>query len=185
MEPTDDLSDDSPTEPAAVPPPIPSEPTTGAALGKVSTILAWLALPLVVASTVLFLLPVDRRGVQQCGSPTVFLLKATADKPLVDTSGKPLNGWSTSELKHAYERRCSVLVSRRAVPAGGLLVGFWIVAVIAALLAWATRRSLRIRARQEQTRCGLWSCGPRFGHFGTGRLIDQPVGRTTSFGRSM
>ena len=160
MEPTDDLTDGPATETAAAPPPPPNDPTgdgagssgeppAGAGLAKVSAVLAWLALPLLVASAVLFLLPVESPGVQRCGSPAVFLLKATADKPLVDTNGKPLNGWNTKELRHAYSNRCSKQVARRAVPAGGLLVGFWFVALAAALLGWATRRSLRIRARQE------------------------------------
>jgi hypothetical protein len=161
MEPTDDLTDDPATDPAEAPPSGPNEPTNddaaptddppaGSGLTRASTVLAWLALPLLVASAVLFLLPVSSPGVQQCGSPAVFLLKATSDKPLVDTSGKPLNGWNTKELRQAYRHRCSVLVARRAVPAGGLLVGFWVVAIAATLLSWATRRSLRIRARQEQ-----------------------------------
>lgn len=160
MEPTDDHSDDPAAESAEAPPsPLndpghatvvpPDDPTTGSGLGKAATVSAWLALPLLVASALLFTLPVDSPGVQQCGSPAVFLLKATSDKPLFDTNGKPLNGWNTKELKRANDRRCSKQVARRAVPAGALLVGFWVVALVAALLGWATRRSLRIRARQE------------------------------------
>lgn len=164
MEPTDEPSDDPSDDPAAksadASSPEPNDPgstavetpddaPTGAGLGKAATVLAWLALPLLVGSALLFTLPVDSPGVQQCGSPAVFLLKATSDKPLFDTSGKPLHGWNTMELKRAYGHRCSRQVARRAVPAGGLLVAFWVVALVAVLLSWATRRSLRIQARQE------------------------------------
>jgi hypothetical protein len=150
MEPTDDVTDDPVTGPAIDHPEPTDDPPVGTGLTKASTVLAWLALPLLVASAVLFLLPVSSPGVQHCGSPAVFLLKATSDKPLFDTSGKPLNGWNTKELHRAHDHRCSVLVSHRAVPAGALLVAFWVVALAATLLSWATRRSLRIRFRQAQ-----------------------------------
>ena len=171
MEPINEEADDLPIMPTATtssprdddalpPDDPPDESPTATGVGKAATVLAWLALPLLAASAVLFTLPVDSPGVQQCGSPAVFLLKATSDKPLFDTNGKPLNGWNAKELKRAYERRCSKQVARRAVPAGIALVAFWVVALVAALLGWATRRALRIRINQD-LRDAAYESAPR------------------------
>ncbi len=114
---------------------------------KVSTPLGWLALAVIVASAVLFTLPVANPGVQDCGAPAWFLLQAKVDRPLVTTNGKPINGWGKARLEKANAQRCSVRVSQRAVPAGILLAVFWVLALAALILTWSGRRSLRRRLR--------------------------------------
>jgi hypothetical protein len=109
----------------------------------VARVLAWAALPLLVASVALFLLPVTNPQVQHCGSPAVFLLRATADKSLINDDGTALHGWTQAQLDASWKHRCSVRVAARAVPAGGLLVAFWAVAGGALVTGWIGRRRLR------------------------------------------
>lgn len=159
MEPTADPNDGSDdrfrddveaatARPAAPPGTSPTTHTGG--LRKAATVLAWCALPLLLSSALLFTIPVQNPGVQHCGSPAVFLLKATSDRPLIDDDGKPVNGWDRAQLRAADAQRCSKVVARRAVPAGGLLIAFWVVAFWSVLLGWAAGRTRRIEARQAR-----------------------------------
>ncbi|MBS1847919.1 MAG: hypothetical protein JST73_06530 [Actinobacteria bacterium] len=100
-------------------------------------------LVVLAVSALLFLLPVVNPGVQDCGSPAVFLLHAKGDRPLVDSGGDPINGWGKARLARADAHRCSRQVARRAIPAGGLLVGFWVLVPVAAMIGWSGRRAFR------------------------------------------
>lgn len=171
MQPNDDLSA---TPPAAVP----------SRRLRVATILAWLALPVLAASALLFVLPVDNPGVQNCGSPVVYLLKAKPDRPLVNNDGTPINGWSTARLKAADAHRCAVTVPRRAVPAAILLLAFWVIAAVALIIRWVDRATLRACARSEDSSPPTPESSPEAP--GEEPTDDgQPVGRTTSSGGPM
>lgn len=115
---------------------------------RVATILAWVSLPLLAASALLFLLPVSNPGVEHCGSPIVSLLQAQPDRPLINADGTAINGWGPKRLEQAQAQSCEHRVAQRAVPAGILLVSFWVVAGVALLLHWVerTRQRARIRA---------------------------------------
>lgn len=114
---------------------------------RTATVLVGVALTALAVSAVLFLVPVKNPGVQQCGPPAVFLLQATSDRPLVDNEGSLINGWDADEdadrIRSAQDNRCSARVADRAVPAGILLVVFWVVTVVAVVIGWTGRRSLR------------------------------------------
>ena len=112
-----------------------------------STILAWMLPVLLVASLVVFALPVSSPGVQHCGAPGLFLLHGKTDAALYTPAGKPLHGWDLAELKHAYAHRCSHQVARRAIPAGVLFLGSILVGLIAVTLAWTARRTMRVRLK--------------------------------------
>ncbi len=112
---------------------------------RAATPIAAVALVALAASAILFTLPVTNPGVQRCGAPAMFLLKATSNKPLVDAEGKPINGWNTAQLRRADSHRCSKQVADRAVPAGMLLAGFWLLALVSVGLVLAGRWSLRRR----------------------------------------
>lgn len=122
---------------------------------RVASALMALGLATLVASAVLFTVPVTSPGVQHCGSPAWFLLHAESNRPLVDTEGDAINGWNNTQLRHAYANRCSVQVARRAVPAGILLGGFWIVVLGAFLIGWNGRRSLHRNQPGRTTRIGV------------------------------
>lgn len=102
-----------------------------------------LSLVALAASAILFSLPVANAGVQDCGAPVTYLLGAKSNAPLVYSDGTAINGWTNARLKKAYESRCSVLVGRRAIPAGLLLSGFWVLALGGVILGWTGRRAVR------------------------------------------
>lgn len=110
---------------------------------RAATILMVPALLAFVGSAALFLVPVTNPGVQQCGPPAWFLLQAETNQALVTDDGKPLHGWDDARLRQAHDDRCSVQVADRAVPAGILLVTFWVLALAAVILGWTGRRALR------------------------------------------
>ncbi len=110
---------------------------------RAATVLTVPALLALAASAALFLVPVTNPGVQDCGSPGWFLLQARADRPLVTDGGSPLHGWDQARLRQAHHDRCSAQVSARAVPAGVLLVVFWVLALVAVVIGWSGRRGLR------------------------------------------
>ncbi|HET8931069.1 MAG TPA: hypothetical protein VFN21_10470 [Acidimicrobiales bacterium] len=110
---------------------------------RVATVLMVPALLALVGSAVLFLVPVTNPGVQQCGPPAWFLLQAGTNASLVTDEGKPLHGWDDARLRQAQDDRCSAQVADRAVPAGILLVTFWVLALVAVVLGWTGRRALR------------------------------------------
>jgi len=110
---------------------------------RAATVLTIPALLAVAASAALFLLPVTNPGVQDCGSPAWFLLQAHTDRPLVTDEGSPLHGWDKARLRQAHDDRCSAQVADRAVPAGVLLLVFWVLALVAIVVGWTGRRSLR------------------------------------------
>ncbi len=170
MQPIDDLSA---TPPAATP----------SRRLRIATILAWLALPLLAASALLFFLPVKSPGVQNCGSPVVYLLKAKPDRSLINDDGTAINGWSTARLKVAQKQRCAVIVPRRAIPAAILLLAFWLIAAAALLLRWVDRASLRARARSVASTPPTPASPPTAPEEESDD--DQPVGRTTSSGGPM
>lgn len=120
-------------------------PSTPPTKVRIATVLAWTALVLLAASAILFTLPVSNPGVQKCGSPGWFLLRATSNAPLFTTEGKPIHGWTEAQLRHADTHRCSTQVANRAVPAGLLLAAFWLVALAALILYLIGRRQLRRR----------------------------------------
>lgn len=123
----------------------PSGPTN--ARVRTATILSGIALATLAASALLFLLPVTNPGVQSCGAPAVFLLGATSDRPLVDSDGNLINGWDAEadrdRIQAAQDDPCSSRVARRAVPAGVLLAGFWVLTPTAVIIGWSGRRALR------------------------------------------
>lgn len=161
----------------------PPAPAPGRRL-RVATILAWLALPVLAASALLFFLPVSSPGVQSCGSPVVYLLKAKPDRSLVNDDGTPINGWSTARLKVAQEQRCAVVVPRRAVPAAILLLAFWLIAAAALIIRWVDRASLRARDRSAGSSSPTPDPPPAVPEEEPA-ADDQPVGRTTSSGGPM
>lgn len=110
---------------------------------RTATVLTIPALLALAASAALFLVPVANPGVQDCGSPAWFLLQARADRPLVTDEGGPLHGWGQARLRQAHQDRCSAQVATRAVPAGALLVVFWVLALVAVVIGWNGRRGLR------------------------------------------
>lgn len=115
---------------------------------RTATVLSVPALAALAVSAVLFLVPVTNPDVQDCGSPAVFLLRATSDRPLVEQDGTAINGWTKTRIQKAYDNRCSSRVADRAVPAGVALIVFWILGLVAAAIAWSGRRALR-RARRN------------------------------------
>ncbi len=129
--------------------------STGNARTTTATVLAGVALGALVASALLFLLPVSNPGVQNCGAPAGFLLRATSDRPLVDGDGNLINGWDADEdrdrIERAQDGRCSRRVARRAVPAGGFLSAFWVLTPAAVLVGWSGRRALRRTAPDRPT----------------------------------
>ena len=127
------------TEPTA-----PSFRRTARRLVTLSTVLAAFAPFLLVASVVLFALPVTNPRVQNCGSPGIFLVRGTLDTPLVSDAGKAINNWNNNQLRAAYDRRCSKVTAARAVPAGALFVAFLVVGLVGALISWRARRSLSL-----------------------------------------
>lgn len=118
---------------------------------RAATILAVPALLALAASAALFVVPVTNPGVQDCGSPAWFLLRAQTDRPLIESDGTGINGWKTARLQKAHDDRCSVQVARRAVPAGSLLVVFWVLGGFAIVLGWTGRRSLRRTSMVQRT----------------------------------
>ena len=110
---------------------------------RATSVVMVFALAALAISAVLFLLPVSNPQVQSCGSPARFLLGAQPDATMVSADGTPIHGWDRKQIQHAYDNRCSVRVGRRAVPAGILLVSFWVLVVVAVVLGWNGRRSLR------------------------------------------
>lgn len=116
---------------------------------RTATILGGIAIAALVVSAVLFTVPVTNPGVQHCGAPVGFLLRATSDRPLVQSDGTLINGWDqetdAQRIRAAQHDACSSLVAHRAIPAGILLVGFWVLGVVAALTGWTGRRALRRR----------------------------------------
>ncbi len=117
---------------------------------RTATVLTIPALLALAASAVLFVVPVTNPGVQDCGSPGWFLLRAQADRPLVTDEGEPLHGWDQARLRQAHHDRCSAQVAARAVPAGVLLVVFWVLALVAVVIGWNGRRGLRTKTSVDQ-----------------------------------
>jgi hypothetical protein len=147
----DDEADGGSASDASVPETTPA-PVAVADSSRVATILAWVSLPLLAASALLFLLPVSNPGVEDCGSPIVSLLQAQPDRPLIDADGTAINGWGPKRLEQAQEQSCEHRVAQRAVPAGILLVSFWLVAGVALLLHWVDRAKQRARIRAASLR---------------------------------
>lgn len=148
MDPEPDAPDSDPgtahpTDPHAPTPDATAETARPNRRMRVATVLMALASVALAVSAVLFLVPVSNPGVQNCGAPAWFLLTAETDRPLVDSEGQAVNGWNEQRLRRAHEERCSVRVADRAVPAGALLGGFWIVGLGALIVGWTGRRSLR------------------------------------------
>ena len=117
---------------------------------RTATVLTIHALVALASSVVLFAVPVTNPGVQDCGSPGWFLLQATADRPLVTDDGAALHGWDQARLRQAHQDRCSAQVAARAVPAGVLLVVFWVLALVAVVIGWNGRRGLRNKTAVDQ-----------------------------------
>lgn len=117
---------------------------------RIATLTAGLAFVFLVGSIVLFAMPVTNAGVQRCGSPAWFLLRATTDRPLIDAQGNAINDWDEAQLRKANAQRCSKLVAQRAVPAGYLLGGFWLVSAISLAIGFSANRSERRRLRDDQ-----------------------------------
>lgn len=109
---------------------------------RAASILMVAALVCLGVSAVLFAVPVSSPGVQQCGSPAWFLLRAQSNRALLDSNGEPINDWTQAQVRKAYTQRCSVQVARRAIPAAMLLAAFWLLVVIALILGWSGRRAL-------------------------------------------
>lgn len=116
---------------------------------RTATVLVGIALGALVLSALLFTVPVSNPQVQDCGAPAEFLLRATSDRPLVDADGELINGWDAEtdhdRIAQAQKDPCSKRVARRAVPAGGFLVLFWVLTPAALILGWSGRRALRRR----------------------------------------
>lgn len=127
---------DEATTPPATPSPVRNGRTRAASTLMVAALVS------LGVSAVLFAVPVSSPGVQQCGSPAWFLLRAQSDRALVGSDGEPINGWTQAQVRKAYAQRCSVQVARRAVPAAIALAAFWVLVVIALILGWSGRRAL-------------------------------------------
>ncbi|MCU1453112.1 MAG: hypothetical protein JWN46_1258, partial [Acidimicrobiales bacterium] len=110
---------------------------------SVTSILAGLALVLIVAGAVLFALPVSNPRVQSCGAPASFLLHGRVDT-YVDPN-KPPKGFTAAQALAANRDRCRKRVAARAVP-GALLAGSGVALGLFAAIAEWTARSARRRA---------------------------------------
>lgn len=108
--------------------------------------LAWIAVALAVASLVILAIPVHNRPIQDCGMPGVYLLRGTPNASLYDSTGEPKGGLDQDGLQRAYENRCSKQVGSRAWPAAVTGTGFFLLGLLAWLLAYLGRRKLASQA---------------------------------------
>lgn len=124
----------------------PSHSTTTVArpkLGFVATVLASIAPVLFVVALVYAVVPVENPGVQQCGTPVLFVVRATPDAPLFSDEGKPIHNWNEAQLRRANDQRCSIKAADRMVPAAIAFAAFLVVGTTAVGLSWLTRRAMR------------------------------------------
>lgn len=130
--------------PFSEPPVVKADPESNGSnrLIAISTVLAWLAVALAIASFVILAIPVSNRPIQDCGMPGMYLVRGTPNASLYDSSGAPKGGLDQAGLERAYENRCSKRVGSRAWPAAVTGSGFLLVGVLAWLLAYLGRRRL-------------------------------------------
>jgi len=108
-----------PLTPVVAPPP--------GRLGRVAVALAALAVLAYLVAGVLFLVPVETPGVQECGAPGAYLLDGRLDR-IPDEEGRILDADDqvvTLDPDVAAEARstpCQERVARRAVPAAALVL---------------------------------------------------------------
>jgi hypothetical protein len=153
MEPTPaPASDPTPPAPPPAPPVTAALPTPGP-LGaaprwpgnviRISTVVAWTAVAAIATGVALFLAPVKNEHgghtIQDCGVPVAYLWQGRSSA-VVDPSSLP--AWiAKADLGHVNDHQCSQQVADRAVPGGGLLVGGFVIGVVALLLAWIGHRA--------------------------------------------
>lgn len=110
---------------------------------RTSTVLAWTATAAIVAGAVLFLVPVKNqyhgRTLQDCGTPAAFLWYGRSSG-IVSRSNPP-KGIPKSAVRPVNAHQCADQVTDRALPAGGLLAGGFVLGLVALAAAWIGHRA--------------------------------------------
>lgn len=153
------------TAPVASPAPVTAPPVTSPApgprgvtrlptrpagrIGQVATTLAVASLVGFAIAAVLFLIPVETPGVQDCGTPAGYLLDGRVDQipdpegRIRDASGEIVT-LDPDVAAEARETPCQDRVAARAVPAAGLTLASLLVGMIAfGIELFAVRPRLR------------------------------------------
>lgn len=141
-----------PEPPASVAAVTPVAPIPGSRAVRVTAIVALVGVLVALLGLFLGTRPLTT-PTQDCGTPATFLLRGKQNV-FVDP-GNPPQGTTKAEAKANNDTPCQERAFNRALPAGILLVGGTLVALIALIVEWAVRFHYHRAARM-----GAWKTPP-------------------------